>query len=40
MLETVITIILIPLALGAIVFTGCVVAGVIKFIKQRKRTHS
>lgn len=37
MLETVITIILIPLALGAIVFTGCVIAGVAKYINKRNK---
>lgn len=38
MLETVITIILIPLALGAVVFSGCVVAGVAKYISGRKKS--
>lgn len=38
MLETVITIILIPLALGAVVFTGCVVAGVCKYFTDKKKS--
>jgi hypothetical protein len=38
MLETVITIILIPLALGSIVFTGCVIAGVCKYITDKKKS--
>ncbi len=37
MLETVVTIILVPLALGAIVFTGCIVAGVVKYIAGKKK---
>lgn len=35
MLETIITIILIPFALGAIIFSGCMVAGTIKYIAQK-----
>lgn len=38
MLETVITIILLPIALGAIVFTGCIVAGVCKYLTERKKS--
>ena len=34
MLETIITIILIPFALGAIIFTGAIVVGVCKAIKN------
>ena len=34
MLETIITIILIPFALGAVVLTGAIVVGVCKTIKQ------
>ena len=36
MLETVITIILIPLALGAVVFTGCIIAGTVKYFTKKK----
>ena len=36
MLETVITIILIPFALGAVVFTGCMIAGTVKYLTKKK----
>lgn len=36
MLETVVTIILIPIALGAIVFTGAILVGVLKCFKRKK----
>lgn len=38
MLETVITIILIPFALGAIVFSGCMIAAVYKYITDKKKS--
>lgn len=37
MLETVVTIILIPFALGAVVLTGAIIAGVIKCFTDRKK---
>ena len=36
MLETIITIILVPVALCAVVLTGAIVAGVIKYFKSKK----
>ena len=36
MLETLLTIILIPVALGAIVLTGAILVGVIKCFKRKK----
>jgi hypothetical protein len=38
MLETVVTIILIPIALGSIVFTGAIIAGVCAYIKENKKS--
>lgn len=38
MLETIITIILVPVALVAVVFTGCVVAGTVKYFKGKKKS--
>lgn len=37
MLETIITIILVPVALVAVVFTGCVIAGTVKYFKNKKQ---
>jgi hypothetical protein len=37
MIETLITIILFPVALGAIIVSGCMVAGVVKYFKEHKR---
>lgn len=41
MLETVVTIILVPIALCAAVFAGCVIVGTFKGIKQalKKKQH-
>ena len=36
MLETIITIILVPLTLGAVVFTGCIIAGTVKYLTKKK----
>jgi uncharacterized membrane protein YraQ (UPF0718 family) len=36
MLETVVTIILIPFAIGAVVITGAIIAGVIKYFNKKK----
>ena len=36
MLETIITIILIPFALGAVVFTGCMIVGTVKYLTKKK----
>lgn len=37
MLETIITIILIPFALGAVIITGAMVAGVVQYFTGRNR---
>lgn len=37
MLETIITIILVPFALGAVVFTGCIIAGTVKYFANGKK---
>lgn len=43
MLETVVTIILVPLAVCAVIFTGCLLVGTVKSIKkglkQKKDQH-
>lgn len=36
MLETVVTIILVPIALCAVVFTGCVIVGTVKAIFKKR----
>lgn len=35
MLETIITIILIPIALGAILVSGAIIAGIIKYFREK-----
>lgn len=40
MIEAIITIILIPVALFSLALTTCIVAGVVKAIKDRKRAKS
>lgn len=36
MLETVVTIILIPFAIGAVIITGAIIAGVMKYFREKK----
>lgn len=37
MLETIITIILIPFALGAIIFSGAIIAGTVTYLRSLKK---